>query len=705
MPPSSIELHNINAIRAASSSPSSSGGGDEERGSRLKRKSSIKRLLQRQLHGVEPPQPSPPPPSSSSGETSSSSSPLTTTESKCLPGAKKKNSTGGGDLLDQTKYEWSDLWFQTACGKGKLHLRFLFRPFRPVDSQQDRSSVLLRQQASVDEKALGRYGFPVADCLLNDPDYSAWLSEYYEYECKSAQKWFSVLKSGTSFYCPPPSQGPGPGTPTGSGTSIKHLVRKGIPPSLRPRAWGACISPKKQAELRGYYDLQLIKYDLEGASSISTGQIEKDLLRTYPNHPLYTTKEGIASLRRVLTAYAVHNQSIGYCQSMNFVCGILLLFLDEERAFWVLCHIVDVLYPTNYTYNLLGVQIETNIILALAQEKLPKLMNHLTALDFSLKDHISKWILQLFINILPFETVLRVFDVFLIEGPKAMVRFSLAILKMNEQKFLNCQSFEDMWAFMDSMPSKVFDVKTLIATATNGKVLGSFGTTEQLRAKFAKKIKKEALDSAFNSIRKNSNFSESETQKLFKRVQGITSGSERMDFDQWNKLISKVWSGTISSEVAGHFFHSLPLSDEHAKVEDVLVLFSSLMRGSDDERLFCCCRAFISKQRAKEEEGMETMSMNELEMMITSFTKCLDRLGTNSSSSSSSSSSLSGSDITMLPSHPPPSSLSINASTLASLMASAPDNRIPLPKVKEHFSFRELETVSEMFALFGKWKV
>jgi hypothetical protein len=42
-----------------------------------------------------------------------------------------------------------------------------------------------------------------------------------------------------------------------------------------------------------------------------------------------------AALRRVLVAYSWRNQQVGYAQSMNFVAGTLLIFLDEEEAFWV----------------------------------------------------------------------------------------------------------------------------------------------------------------------------------------------------------------------------------------------------------------------------------------------------------------------------------------------------------------------------------
>jgi hypothetical protein len=39
----------------------------------------------------------------------------------------------------------------------------------------------------------------------------------------------------------------------------------------------------------------------------------------------FSTAPGQAALRNVLIAYATHNPTVGYCQSMNFLAGLLLL--------------------------------------------------------------------------------------------------------------------------------------------------------------------------------------------------------------------------------------------------------------------------------------------------------------------------------------------------------------------------------------------
>lgn len=42
----------------------------------------------------------------------------------------------------------------------------------------------------------------------------------------------------------------------------------------------------------------------------------------------------VKKLQEVLQAFTIHNPNIGYCQGMNFIAGMALLFLDKEDAFW-----------------------------------------------------------------------------------------------------------------------------------------------------------------------------------------------------------------------------------------------------------------------------------------------------------------------------------------------------------------------------------
>lgn len=76
---------------------------------------------------------------------------------------------------------------------------------------------------------------------------------------------------------------------------------------------------------KDYYQSLLKKYKDE--KSWATGDIEKDLHRSFPQHEYFQSEAGIDALRRVLTAFSWHNPVVGYCQSM---VRTLPLFLDVE---------------------------------------------------------------------------------------------------------------------------------------------------------------------------------------------------------------------------------------------------------------------------------------------------------------------------------------------------------------------------------------
>ena len=69
--------------------------------------------------------------------------------------------------------------------------------------------------------------------------------------------------------------------------------------------------------------------------------IMKDLDRTFPTHPFFNKDKfgniGQKALMNILQSFSVYNKKVGYCQSMNFVVGFILLMNggNEKEAFWL----------------------------------------------------------------------------------------------------------------------------------------------------------------------------------------------------------------------------------------------------------------------------------------------------------------------------------------------------------------------------------
>lgn len=57
---------------------------------------------------------------------------------------------------------------------------------------------------------------------------------------------------------------------------------------------------------------------------------QQDVRHTFPAHPWLQTPDGQACLRRVLCAYSVHNESVGYCRSMNNIAALMLVALNRR---------------------------------------------------------------------------------------------------------------------------------------------------------------------------------------------------------------------------------------------------------------------------------------------------------------------------------------------------------------------------------------
>ncbi|KAK4363256.1 hypothetical protein RND71_018497 [Anisodus tanguticus] len=249
--------------------------------------------------------------------------------------------------------------------------------------------------------------------------------------------------------------------------TLKKLIRKGIPPVLRPKVWFSLsgAAKKKSTVPESYYqDLTMAVVDMV---TPATKQIDHDLPRTFPGHSWLDTPDGHAALRRVLVAYSFRDSDVGYCQGLNYVAALLLLVMKtEEDAFWMLAVLLEnVLVSDCYTNNLSGCHVEQRVFKDLLTKKCPRLAAHLDSLEFDVSLVCTEWFLCLFSKSLPSETTLRVWDVLFYEGAKVLFHVALAIFKMNEEELLVAHHVGDVISIIQRSTHHLFDPDELLTVA------------------------------------------------------------------------------------------------------------------------------------------------------------------------------------------------------------------------------------------------
>ncbi|XP_063478989.1 small G protein signaling modulator 3 isoform X7 [Symphalangus syndactylus] len=248
---------------------------------------------------------------------------------------------------------------------------------------------------------------------------------------------------------------------------LRSLVLAGIPHGMRPQLWmrlSGALQKKRNSEL----SYREIVKNSSNDETIAAKQIEKDLLRTMPSNACFASvgSIGVPRLRRVLRALAWLYPEIGYCQGTGMVAACLLLFLEEEDAFWMMSAIIEDLLPASYfSTTLLGVQTDQRVLRHLIVQYLPRLDKLLQEHDIELSLITLHWFLTAFASVVDIKLLLRIWDLFFYEGSRVLFQLTLGMLHLKEEELIQSENSACIFNTLSDIPSQMEDVELLLGVA------------------------------------------------------------------------------------------------------------------------------------------------------------------------------------------------------------------------------------------------
>ena len=269
----------------------------------------------------------------------------------------------------------------------------------------------------------------------------------------------------------------GPAAPHGGSTCLRPAEQPGLPAVSHAAAGqDACLA-------------------WHASSTDWNMQIEKDLHRTFPGHPVMDAS-GRSALRRVLAAYSRRNPDVGYCQVRSCTVVVLLAAQRPDGSSQSVGACTDICVPAGHelcgrlpaaihgrggrvlepgshcggsaawllfsadagapgtglcferldaspqqalcTRRIvgwrLGAQVDQLVFKHLVEASFPRLAAHLDKLGAHVAGVSTQWFLCLFVNSLPLETCLRVWDLFFLEQcASSLFRVALALVDIYAQ--------------------------------------------------------------------------------------------------------------------------------------------------------------------------------------------------------------------------------------------------------------------------------
>ncbi|XP_034433807.1 USP6 N-terminal-like protein isoform X2 [Hippoglossus hippoglossus] len=289
-------------------------------------------------------------------------------------------------------------------------------------------------------KVIDRFGFVHKNEL---PSYDSVEEKQKHMEVERTSKWLKMMKSWDKYK---------------NSEKLVRRVYKGIPLQLRGEVWCLLLDiPKIKEEKKDFYEK--LKARARGVSP-DIRQIDLDVNRTYRDHIMFMNRYDVKqqALFSVLTAYSMYNTEVGYCQGMSQITALLLIYMNEEDAFWALVKLLSGQKHSMHGFFVPGfpklMRFQEHHDRTL-KKMMPKLKQHLDNQEVFTSLYTMKWFFQCFLDRTPFTLTLRIWDIYIMEGERVLSAMSYTLLKLHKKHLMKL-SMEELVEFLQVTLSKNF---------------------------------------------------------------------------------------------------------------------------------------------------------------------------------------------------------------------------------------------------------
>ena len=227
----------------------------------------------------------------------------------------------------------------------------------------------------------------------------------------------------------------------------------------------------KYSEIKNKYNynhiLEEVNKSPESVKNIDI--IQLDIIRTSFDTEEESKRKKIGNM---LKAISKELPSLNYCQGMNQIAAFLLDVCDynEEEAFYIfLSLMIDSVYSTLFKNELENLNIIFYQFERILSHALPEIYSHLKDNKITPGFFVSPWFITIFTDafvdkkeINNKKIIMKIFDLFILQGWKAIIKIGISLLKFNENIILQTP-VEELLNFLtnDIIKTKFFDKNNL----------------------------------------------------------------------------------------------------------------------------------------------------------------------------------------------------------------------------------------------------